>query len=335
MSRLPVTFDARAASRSWWEPRTPGPRGAARGLVAGLLTPARTRAISHGLILGGLIISGWILLVLAPATGTFGFDAYAYWAVDAADPYRVPHGSLGSFAYSPPAVLAFDPLGSLHWWIFAYLWTALLVGTIVWLSGSLFWVVAAFAFPPVAYELYHGNIHLLLAAAVVLGFRHPWTWSFVLLTKMTSGVGLLWFVVRREWRALGIALGTTAVLAAGSWLVVPGLWAEWFAYVGSAPRVGVGHSAIAIPLSVRLVAAVAIVAWGARTDRRWTVIVAATLALPVLWIAGLAMLLGLAPEVRARRGARRGDGRPAVSGGASTGAPSGEASAAARASTSG
>lgn len=44
--------------------------------------------------------------------------------------------------------------------------------------------------------------------------------------------------------------------------------------------------------------------WGARTDRRWTVIVAATLALPVLWIAGLAMLIGVIPELRARSQAR-------------------------------
>ena len=52
-----------------------------------------------------------------------------------------------------------------------------------------------------------------MALAIVWGFRHPWTWSFVLLTKVTPAVGLLWFVVRREWRNLGIALGASAVLA--------------------------------------------------------------------------------------------------------------------------
>ena len=63
------------------------------------------------------------------------------------------------------------------------------------------------AFPPVALELYHGNIHLLMAAAIVLGFRYPIGWSFLLLTKVTPGVGLVWFAVRREWRPLIIALG--------------------------------------------------------------------------------------------------------------------------------
>ena len=70
-------------------------------------------------------------------------------------------------------------------------------------------------------ELAGGNIHLLLAAAIVLGFRWPWTWSLVLLTKITPGIGLLWFVVRREWRNLTIALGGTAAIVAVSF-VLPG-----------------------------------------------------------------------------------------------------------------
>ncbi len=72
------------------------------------------------------------------------------------------------------------------------------------------------AFPPVALELYHGNVHLLMAAAIVLGFRYPVGWSFLLLTKVTPGVGLIWFAVRREWRPLLIALGFTGALVAVS-----------------------------------------------------------------------------------------------------------------------
>jgi len=33
------------------------------------------------------------------------------------------------------------------------------------------------------------------------------------------------------------------------------------------------------------------VIWGARTDRQWTVPVAASLALPVLWFAGLSVMV--------------------------------------------
>ena len=98
------------------------------------------------------------------------------------------------------------------------------MGTVVWLGGR--WALAWLVFLPVLIELYHGNIHLLLAAAIVLGFRHPWTWSFVLLTKVTPGVGLAWFAVRREWRALAIALGVTGAIVAVSWLTDPTSWSD-------------------------------------------------------------------------------------------------------------
>ena len=35
-----------------------------------------------------------------------------------------------------------------------------------------------------------------------------------------------------------------------------------------------------------------LVVWGARTDRPWTLPIAAMLGLPVLWLVGLAMLTG-------------------------------------------
>ena len=62
-------------------------------------------------------------------------------------------------------------------------------------ASRVLWLLAL---PPVALELYHGNIHLWIAAAIVLGFRYPWTWAFVLLTKVTPGVGAR--LVRRPTR---------------------------------------------------------------------------------------------------------------------------------------
>jgi hypothetical protein len=50
---------------------------------------------------------------------------------------------------------------------------------------------------------------------------------------------------------------------------------------------------VPIPFLVRLPFAVALVVWGARTDRRWTVPVAGMLALPALWYGGLTMLLAV------------------------------------------
>jgi len=50
---------------------------------------------------------------------------------------------------------------------------------------------------------------------------------------------------------------------------------------------------VPIPFLVRMPAAIAVVVWGARTDRRWTVPVAAMLALPALWYGSLTMLLAV------------------------------------------
>ena len=86
------------------------------------------------------------------------------------------------------------------------------------------------AFPPVAIELYYGNVNLLIALALVVGMTRPWAWTFVLLTKPTCGVGLLWFAARREWRQLGIALGVTLVIVATSLLVLPGAWRDWIGH---------------------------------------------------------------------------------------------------------
>jgi hypothetical protein len=129
---------------------------------------------------------------------------------------------------------------------------------------------------------------------MVVGFRWPAAWSFVLLTKVTPGIGLLWFVVRREWRQLGIALGATALIVAVSSAIMPGAWLDWLNLLaGLAGREGGTWAAVPIPFALRLPVAVALVVWGARTDRRWTVPVAGMLALPALWYGGLTMLLAV------------------------------------------
>ena len=119
---------------------------------------------------------------------------------------------------------------------------------------------------------------------IALGFRYPAAWSFVLLTKVTPGVGLLWFAVRREWRQLGIALGVTAVVVVASLVVDGPMWGQWLDAVRRDSAANLGDL-LAIPLWLRLPIAAAVVIWGARTDRAWTVPVAATVAMPVLWIA--------------------------------------------------
>lgn len=253
------------------------------------------RALRDGAVIAGLLFAAYLFAIVAPVAGTVGFDAFAYWNVNPGDPYAVGVGGLGAFNYSPPIARLFGPFGALEWPTFLWLWLALLIGNVIWLGRRGVWVIWLLALPPVALEIYHGNIHLWIAAAIALGFRYPWTWGFVLLTKVTPGVGLLWFAVRREWRALGIALGVTGVIVAVSLVLQGQLWVDWLAFLGSTPEGGsVAQFQIPVPLWIRLPAAVVLVVWGALTDRRWTVVVAATLALPVLWVSGFAICAALA-----------------------------------------
>jgi hypothetical protein len=170
--------------------------------------------------------------------------------------------------------------------VFIVGWTVLLAVVAIWLARP--WPAALLVLAlPVSQEILIGNIHLLLALAIVLGFRWPATWTFVLLTKVTPGVGLIWFAARRDWRALAIALGATVAIVAVS-VAIGGIqpWLDWIALLR---RDGGAES---WRLYVRLAIAAALVVWGARTDRRWTVALAALIALPVVWSDSFAMLLG-------------------------------------------
>lgn len=262
----------------------------------------RRRALRDGLALAGLLFAAYLFVIVAPQAQTFGFDAFAYWSLDIEHPYTQSAGYFGAFTYTPVAARLFSPAGLLSWPTFLWLWLALQVGTVVWLGWRS--ALLVLAFPPVAVEIYHGNIHLVMAAAIALGFRYPAAWAFILLTKVTPGVGLLWFAVRREWRSLAIALGATGILAILSFVFDFRLWEEWLS--GAILRVaneGVGQPVLPIPLALRLPAAAVLVIWGALGNRRWTVPLAAALAIPVPWFSGLAILAAI-PAL----------GRPALSG---------------------
>ena len=236
-----------------------------------------------------------------------GQDARCYWQASLADPYL--HSDWNdpiAYVYSPAFLQLVSPVIALPWQAFVAVWTLLLLAAVRFLTGPRL-LLAGLLFPFTAMEVAGGNVSLLLAAAIVLGFRWPWTWSIVLLTKITPGIGLLWFAVRREWRALAIALGVTVAIVAVSYALAPGLWADWVAVVQTnvaSGRTGTWAS-LPVPLWIRGPIAVAIVVWGARTGRAWTVPVASMLALPALWYGGISMLLGVIPLLPGREGGRR------------------------------
>ncbi len=272
---------------------------------AGTLAPGRTVAMraTAGLLwlrwrapirLALSVVGAVIILLLLANPDAHGIDARGYWAFDPANPYAEAIGNLNAetaFRYGPPIALAFLPFHALSWPAFITIWTLVLVAALLVLGRK--WALACAAIYPVAMELSAGNVNLLIALAAVVGLRWPATWSFVLLTKVTPGIGLVWFAVRREWRHLAIAIAATASLSVASWLVAPQLWTQWFdalrSMVGIEP---LGHH-LPVPLPIRVIAMAALVAWGARTDRPWTVVVAVTLAMPTVFPASLSALVGV------------------------------------------
>jgi hypothetical protein len=257
---------------------------------------ARTRAIRDGVSIVGVIS---VLAFLLAAYGPPGYDSYAYWHVDALSPYHFDGnpGQLGAFRYSPAIAQALAVLNWLPWAAFFWLWIGTLLAALAWLGRE--WTLALLAAPFVVLDIYMGNIEVLIAAAIVAGVRYPFTWSFVLLTKITPGIGLLWFVVRREWRNLAIALGATALIVLVSFAIAPNLWFDWPRQLAT---VDAGEY-LPFLIPVRLLVAALLVVWGARTDRPWTLVVAGTLALAWLDFKTLAMLVGLGAYFPSTRGA--------------------------------
>ena len=245
------------------------------------------RALRDALILIGLVRAAVYDVVQGIHPWTFvGIDARAYWGVDLAHPYASSGvGEYSTYLYSPAFAQFLSPLYVLPFEGFFVLWTVASVAVLYWLVRPWPWALLILLLPW-TYELFVGQVHLFIAAAIVLGFRYPSLWAFNILTKVTPGIGLLWFLVRREWRSLAIALGTTAAIVAVSFALALTAWFDWYTFL----RGSTGSGELLYP---RLAAAAAIVVAGALTGRRWVIPVAVWLALPVVWIESWVILLAI------------------------------------------
>jgi hypothetical protein len=302
----------------------PGPAGTRREETKLSSSNARTiafagRQVPVVVVLGvAALLAAWLGIVYfaEPWGATLlpsGMDARCYWAPGLSDPYL--HSSWTdqiAYTYSPAFLQMLQPIRLLPWPVFMGLWAAILMAALAYLTGPRLILLGLALFGLM--EIWGGNIELLIALAIVLGFRWPATWAFVLLTKITPGVGLLWFAVRREWRSLAIAVGATLAVMAVSAALQPNAWLQWRdVLVANAGKNGT-WAAVPIPFPVRFPVAVVLVVWGARTNRRWTVPVSAMLALPALWYGGLSIVIATLPLLGARTW---GDVRRILSGGRS------------------
>lgn len=225
------------------------------------------------------------------ASGTFGADARAYWlAGRAAHPYSSPPRTLDAFLYSPAFAQMTRPFASLSWPAFLTVWVILEAAVFYWLLRPLggAWVLPLLLC--CAPELVMGNVNAFLALAVVVGMRRPAAWVFPALTKVTPGIGLLWFAARREWRACFVALLSVLALTAISFLLAPSLWREWVTFLVESRGAG-GRSVL-----VRAATAAVVIWFAGARDRRWVIAPALLLATPV--VSGLsATLLTAVPRL--------------------------------------
>lgn len=211
-------------------------------------------------------------------------DAMAYYSsIQSGSWYTGDVGTLNAFLYPPPFGQALLPLTLLPWAAFHLVWMGLSMAALVYLVGPVFALVALLAFQPVPFELVVGNIHLLLAAALVLGFRHSAAWAFLPLSKITPAVLML-----REPERAARALLVVAGICAVSFVIAPHLWFEWFGVMTQSlqPKV-IGEALNVPPLWVRLPLAVGLTMWGPR----WLLPLALLISLPVEWWNSLAILV--------------------------------------------
>jgi hypothetical protein len=293
----------------------------------------RLRAEAPGLVAKYRRLAPWVYVAAAGvlfaifAPDALNADSRAYFRA-ASDPSTMYSQHAvdmpGSYMYAPAFAQLLAPLDRLGWGVFYAAWYVLTAAALWWLAREwspivLFVPVVYLWSPPplylpVAMELRVGNIQLLLSVAFALSFRWPALWSLPLLTKPTLGVGLIWYVVRREWRNLAIALGATAAITLVSVVLAPGLWHDWLAVLADNANTASPNAFDApfwfLPLLPRLVVAAGLIAWGARSNRRWTLIVGTLLAVPVLWRTAPVMLLGLLGLLRVAPPQRPGQAPP-------------------------
>ncbi len=256
------------------------------------------RLTRDGLSVVGLIVVLWFFVFLGPSGQ--GYDAFAYWDVRLDDLYGRSFGQLtvfGAFRYSPPIAFLMAPFHALSFDAFYWIWVVVQAAALVWMARR--WSLAACAFVAIPMSLYQGNIDLLIAASVVLGMRYPAAWSAAILLKATPVIGLLWFAVRREWRALAIATLATLLVALPTLILRPDLWADYARVL--LDNAGADPHGFPIPLWVRLIVAAGLAVWAARTDRPWLIAIAVAVAQPSLSIRSASVAVAAIPLWRAGR----------------------------------
>lgn len=221
-------------------------------------------------------------------------DGATYWSVlRAGTPYDFTWPEMG-FPYPPPLAQAMTPLTMLSLPVFMAVWVALQTAAVTWMAGPVLTAVLVWTFYPIwANGLWAGNIYPLVGAALALTLRYPATWALQFIMKTTPFVGVVWHIVRREWREVAIAFGVTGAIVVVSFALWPAGWMEWIAmlarsYGTEAPD---HWPLLPVPLLVRLPLAVGIIAVAGWRDWRYLLPIGVMLALPQVGWSATPLLL--------------------------------------------
>ena len=282
--------------------------------------PAAWKTLSSPSIIGGrrfpaiglvvlTTIGTVLLLVVATTRWGEGADQHAYWLaarrlIDGLPLYDPTATSVTPYAYwyPPPLAQVLVPVAAvIPARAFDLLWIALLLVCLVWMAGWRPLVALAFvAYIAVAAELWFANVHLILAALIVLGLRR-WPWAFAIgaAIKIAPGLGILYLVLRRRWRDASRATAVGLVILLISVLIGPSAWSQFIQILeGRGPADISGL--LPIPYFVRFAVGVVLTVVAALIRPRIgepLLVVAITLALPTLWLNALSTLIAIVPIV--------------------------------------
>lgn len=268
----------------------PDASGASFGTKFANKFPLLARVALVGVWLEGAFIA--FLGISRPlSTNQLGGDAHAYWLTgQGAVLYDKAPGQIDAYLYSPAFTAVIHPLALLPWPAFLAVWICLQSGVLIWLLSPLRikWSIPIFLL--CVPELVNGNIYILLAATTVIGLRQPAIWAFPILTKVTGGIGLLWFAVQGDWRRVAQGVGAAVAIVAVSFLLAPSQWHAWLEFL-VAYRDGTRDGTISF--LIRCCLAVVLIVIGARKQWRWLMAPAMVLVAPALALTTLTILTAL------------------------------------------